>query len=237
MSPFYFPFKSLFKLNNPTQTEDPEFFILRDRHLLSKLNCLFFNKSNQTKFNLTESEIESLNKCYVGVRAIHIGKGKIEKYSLLYKNSNGTQSTKKGAMYNKHFKTVINKQINHLKDRVLKEMNLNGEKKQKPTLNRLLRSKFNRNKILITESYFEKFHQDLMDSKDHELPIGFSVNGAVSLITSKYTANCFILGKTMVESIKSKFETKNFKSNLSLLKYKAPSSNLFKTAKILNFLN
>jgi hypothetical protein len=248
LTPFSCPWESVLKLNctvdqiqsnsNPSQ-----FFILRNKRLLNKLSNLYFNKNKQLKLNFefSEEDLNEINSSYIGVRLTNIGRGKIEKFSYIFLDvPEKEQETSNG---NKEIliKKSINKIVNNSKLQILNEISNEhsksiGTQSFKPTLNKLLKAKFNKNNILIDSKAFETqetYLYDLLNS-EHQSPVGFVLNGGLTLLNGKYSANAFILGKALLNSIRNS-QAKKYKNLTAMVTYKAPSSNLLKKAKVNNF--
>ena len=104
-------------------------------------------------------------------------------------------------------------------------------------INKLLRSKYNKNDLLIMESKFNEFELDLIDSSNHSSSIGFVFNNAFSLVDGKYTANGYILAKFIIDSINFK-NNNNQNNDLSIINYKTQSqANIYRSAKIIKFFS
>lgn len=93
-----------------------------------------------------------------------------------------------------------------------------------------MRNKFNKNEVLLNESTFLKYHSELIDSKTHKIPIGFVCTNGFTLINGKCGANAFINTKHILDLLNDKNVL-----DKTLLSYKTPSANLFRTAKINQF--
>ena len=223
LSPFSGPYDSIMKLHS-SSSQDETFFILRNRQLLNKISNLFFNKNKQIKANeLSAHEIELLGKCFINVRLESTGKGNMENFSLIYHYSD-----KKEIQQSDQAKAIIGDLINKYKHDEIKAICESNKKGiTKPTLNRLLKSKFNKQNLLIQEKRFEIYQTQLQKLKDNQTAIGFISKSNFRLASGKYNANGFILGKSFVEIIQ--------KSENNLVNYITPScQTFFKTAKISN---
>lgn len=225
-SPFYCPFETIVNINHDSSNER-EFFVLRNRHLLNKLSKLCFNKNKQLKLDktFTQDELDMMKKSYIPMRLIGHEKGKIEKFSLLYKYSD-----KKQVEQDEKEKKLIANLISDYRREVMEKLS-DKEKENKPaTLNKLIKAKFNKYELLRREETFERFTRESNKAGLVNKPVGFVYSSGFSLVNGKYNANAFVLAKHFVDCIQE------CNQNLNLINYKAiNSSNFFRTAKIINF--
>ena len=108
----------------------------------------------------------------------------------------------------------------------------------KPSLNKLLRAKYNKYQLLIDDKAFLEHEINLFDSKKHKMPIGFVQTSGFTLTNGKCSANAFVLTKSIIEMIKLKLFSKQSKCKLydpSLVTYRSPSSDCLRKAKIVHF--
>lgn len=234
LCPFYFPIRTIFNLNQAkieANLNESSIFILRNKQLISKvINAVFNNKGKKLTLDLSQDELNLVNSSYIGVRLTTIGKGKIDKYSLLYKYEQLSDSNQvKNELNNS--KLVLNKMVEDYKREFLAKIDDND--KNKSNINKLVKHKFNKCDMLVNEDKYLSYEIELNDSKDHKTPIGFVCNSGITLVNGKFSANGFILTKYIVDLINNKNEKTN---SLSLVNYKSPSAcGIFKTAKINQF--
>jgi len=219
-SPFSGPFQSILKLHS-TDIHDTNFYILRNRQLLNKISSLISNRSKQQDANsLSESELELLEKSFINVRLLGEGKGNMESFSLIY-----CYSSKKEFKNSENAKTLIGKIINDFRQEEVKA--IHGEiqqGKKNITLNRLLKSRYNKHNLLVRESSFEKYETEIQSQKESQKPIGFIYKSSFTLSNGKISGNGYILAKCLIKM-----------TNSNLILYNSPSShNKLKTAKITN---
>lgn len=101
----------------------------------------------------------------------------------------------------------------------------------KPTLNKLLRSKYNKHKLLLDDRAFLEHEFNMLDSKQHRMPIGFVQNSGFTLTNGKCSANAFVLAKSILDMI----ELKSKSYDPTLVSYKSPSSECLRQAKVVHF--
>ena len=229
LTPFYAPAESILKLNG----SDNELYILRNVQLIRKLDTLFFNKNKQLKLNssFTEKELEQIGQSYLGIRLVNFGQGNIERFALVYKPGGELQPK------NSTVQNSINKLVSKSKLEVLNEIsNENaksiGSPSFKPTLNKLLRRKFNKSNLLIEQTAYEEHETCLLQLDGHQLPIGFVLNSGLTLLNGRCSSNAFVLTKSIYDLIQNK---STIKQDPYLVNYKSHSSNMFKKAKITSF--
>ena len=240
LSPFNFPTKSLVSIYNFEENSmldsSSTFFIIRNKQFLNKLsNIIYSSKQNKKQKidlfqSLSEEEIKNLSKSFVCVRLIPVGKGKMEKFSLLFESKKLNENDLN--LEKNHSKITVNKMVANFRSEFL----LSIDDKSKPTasltqpkskLNKLIKNKFNKQNILINEENFEKYFIELSDSSFSRKPIGFVCDSSFTLVNGKFSANGFILTQFLIDSIE-----KRENSDLSAVDYKTTSSNLYNHAKI-----
>jgi hypothetical protein len=229
LTPFSGPFETILKCNQTNKlNNDDSFLILRDRQLINKLSSLLFKKNKQLKLNETfnSNEIDLINKSFVCVRLVGQGKGKIEKFSLIYNYSKSDQKPEQ----NQNEKQAICKLINNLRREKIKNISEQSNNEiKKATLNKLLKLKFNKNELLMNEKAFETFQSELANKPGHRIPIGYVSESFFTLVNGKYSANAYISVKSLLDIIQLK------QNSTTLLHYRAPSSyNYYKIAKMMN---
>jgi hypothetical protein len=241
LSPFYFPIKPLISIykfeENSMLDSSTSFFINRNKQFLNSLALKIFGKNKQSKQQkidlfrcLSEEEIKNLSKSFICVRMIPLGKGKIEKFSLLYEAKKIKDNDYD--LEKKHSNMTINKMVCNFRNEFLKLIDQKSSEHASSTLpksqlNKLIKNKFNKQKLLINEAYFEKYFVELSDSPFSRKPIGFVCNSGFTLANGKFGANGFILTQFLVDSIEKKADC-----DLSAVDYKTTSSVLYNHAKI-----
>jgi hypothetical protein len=240
LNPFHCPFNSLLnvKMNSSSNVriEKINYFILRDRQIISKLNDLFSNRNKQQIFRRFNELLKDLNEdifnqSYVGVRLVASGGGKFENNSLLYslgqKQEEKSQNIQRSAISQliKVHRTEAIKKLRENNDTNLNESISN--------LNKLLRTNFNKYDLLRDESAFETYHIETTKKANLNAPIGFIKTSGYTLFKGKCSANGFILFKSIIELVKSA-KSKN-STNFNRILFKTPSGVLFRQAKIENF--
>lgn len=233
MSPFYLPWRSILQLNSCIELKtnilnlDKQYYILRDKKVLSKINTALFNRNKQLKLNFISDEFVRFHDSFIGIRLEAIGRGNLDTFSLLYDyfEIESDKDKKKRELF--HLRLVSNKIIDEYK---LEFINKLDSKNDQITLNKLLRSKFNKFEILKDENWFFKHQMEFKDSNFYKSPIGFVCSSGFSLVNGKCSANGFILTKYVLNLIDRKYKQNKFEKNL--LNYKEPNSSMFKTAKI-----
>lgn len=241
LSPFYFPIKSLisiykFEENSMLDSSTP-FFINRNKQFLNSLALKIFGKNKQSKQqkidlfqSLSEEEIKNLSKSFICVRMLPVGKGKIEKFSLLYEAKQIKDNDYD--LEKKHSNMTMNKMVSNFRNEFLKSIDEKSNEHASGTLpksqlNKLIKNKFNKQKLLINEANFEKYFVELSDSPFSRKPIGFVCNSGFTLVNGKFSANGFVLTQFLIDSIEKKADC-----DLSAVDYKTPSSVLYNHAKI-----
>jgi hypothetical protein len=250
LTPFYCPWKSIVLLNNNKLNEKSledaktSFYVLKNKKLLNNLSTLIFNKNKQAKhlkLNITESELDLVRNSYVAVRLTSLGKGTIDKYSLIYPAQMSLKKNLETEAYNERI--VVNNLLSEYRENFLKnlvessQIKLDAdEKKSKDLLNKLLRTKFNKFDLLQNEEMFYKFNVELMDTKTHALPVGFVTESGFTLVNGKYGANAFILTKYFVGLLNDNSDMKadRIQDRINVT-YKIPNSNLYREARINHF--
>ena len=231
LSPFYFPIKSIVS----AYSHDCSFFILRNKQFLNKLANQVLSKKNQKSDLLSSLNVEEknhLSKSFVCVRLLPFGKGKIDKFSLLYENAalNKMDTNEEKSCS----KLVMNKVIHSYRNRFLASLNekpkasQNSENKSK--INKLIRNKFCKENVLLNEENFQYYLHELNDSNANRRPVGFVCNSGFTLVNGKVSANGFLLTKFLLDLIEKKDSV-----DLSIIEYKMPSSLLYNKAKINGF--
>ncbi|RMZ95978.1 ribonucleases P MRP subunit POP1 [Brachionus plicatilis] len=228
VSPFYLPCKSILELNSGSElnSEKRQFFILRDKKILSNLSNALFNRNKQKKINFNISELEKFSDSYIGVRLESVGRGSLDQFSILYDYFEIKRDSEAEKTEQFHLRLVTNKIIDEYRKEFVKK---NGNDSQ-ITLNKLLRTKFNKFEILKEENWFFKYQMEYKDSEFYKLPLGFVCSSGFSLANGKCSANGLIVTKYLINLLDQKYNQNKF--DKILLNYKEPNSSLFKTTKI-----
>jgi hypothetical protein len=245
LSPFYCPFKSLLNVSLSSslnaKIEQIDYFILRDRQIISKLNDLVSNRNKQQLFKrfnelLKDKDLnkDMFNQSYVGVRLLVNGDGKFENYSLLYAPGGKKQKSK-----NDHTQqsAIINELVRARRAHVLNKLKEKKDTIQNESIsnvNKLLRANFNKYDILKDESAFEIYQTHASKKANVSVPIGFVKTAGYTLVKGKCTANGFILFKSLIELISSSKSSTN-STNFNIILFKTPSGELFRQARIEKF--
>lgn len=236
LTPFYAPCRSLVSLSQDRSDELKNYFILRDKKLLRKFQLAMFSRNNPTKStldSLNQQELDLIRDSYVPVRLECDGRGTLDRFSLIFKHkpaetkpSESESRISLGRIISEHRTQTVKK--------LIEDEKLKDSKKRAPTgsiLNKLIRSKYDSNELLIEEKAFLKFQNDLIDSKQTQTPpIGFILNGGFNLACGKYAANGFVLTRILLESVND-----GEKCGSRLVSFRSPKScseEGFKTARI-----
>jgi hypothetical protein len=224
--------------------KDIDFYILRSRTVLNAIRDLFFSKKKDAKIpklNFNESEMRSLLNSYVGVRLFSVGKGTIDKFSLLYDTFGQTKSGEvtsiKEALNEENVfnseRFVVNKLINCYRKQAVGELESSGKVTAGANINKLLRRNFNKNELLKNEASFFEMNQELLDSLKYRVPVGFVSNGGYTLVAGGCAANAFILTKHLIDLLSGDRDLDyNQRTTVS---YKTPSADLIRHARITGF--
>lgn len=228
MAPFSCPWTAVKKLDsaNLNSPNTGEFFILRNRRLISKLETLLFNKNRQLKLNdqFNDAELDMIEKSFVGVRLSSFGKGDIEKFSHIYEeNTEDTKTNQDEECVN----TSVHKLITESKSQILETT------ENSVPINKLLRAKFNKQSLLLNDDSFFKHELNMIGSEGYRRPIGFAQTSSFSLVSGKCAANAFVLTKSILKMAKRQavFDGKKRRDGI-IISYRTPSSNSLRKAKI-----
>lgn len=161
-----------------------------------------------------------IKNSYVGVRLASQTKGTIEKFSLIFIENLDPKIIKKS-------KEFVNISINKLIDDSKQvHMSSSEKNKSKPTLNKLLRVKFNKFNLLVNEQAFWDHEVNMRGCKGHQTPVGFVQNSGFTLVNGRCSANAFVLTTSILELIEAK---KN------VVAYRTPSCSVIREARIKHF--
>lgn len=223
--------------NNDDASKGSGLVQLRSRRLLFKLNEWLFAKNRQMKLNLGQElsaqEIELIENSYVQVRLGQNQRGCIEKFSLLFA-SDAVKDEASLAAKKTSQQRILCELINQHRAKVLQDNGIDlkratkSDKEQhKVSLNKLIRSKYNKHELLQDESAFLRFHEKLRAAESgpaYQAPIGFVVSSGFTLSNGKYSATGFVLGKHLLAQIKTKFASPPpAQERSSRLFYRAPN--------------
>ena len=237
LTPFSCPWASLLCLNsaaallNSEEKEQKKYFIMRNKKVLFSFSNAFFNKNKQLKaysVSLSEREIEVASQSYTAVRLVTVGRGTIDKFSLLYAAEKREHRIDEDTNANETM--VVNSLVKNYRAQVLAKLETSDKK---VNINKLLKSRFNKHDLLKEEKAFYKFNLDLIDSKEHRVPVGFVCNSGFTLVTGGCSANAFVLTKYLIETILR--QNTAHSSQRTKLLYKTPNSYLYRSARIVHF--
>lgn len=241
LTPFYLPFNSLLNIHrqlstNESSNEPFDYFILRNKKLLTQLGDVFFSKNAQHKkvFKSLAFDAKLIDYSYIPVRMSSQGRGTLDRFSLIFNyDQNYAQVNEARATDVKLAMSKITTEYRENFMSTFEQASKTDDKKVEANLNKLLRHKFNKYEMLLDENVFFKYLRELSDSKNYRLPIGFIANGHFNLATGNYSANGFVLTKAIVDICNQASQKNNAKN---LFVYQTSNSNqIQRLAKIDHF--
>ena len=223
LSPFHLPLKTLVNIHGahePTldKLDSIGYFVLRNRPLLAQISTALFNHNKQRQLSNVCLSEDELHKSFTAVRLVATGKGSIDKFSLLYL-SQDTQCVSQQKLQQVNHLAIEKLVANYKKEVIARWDKENPEAvKTNPTasesekakvkkitpMNKLIRSKFNKNALLADESKFNEFCVDMLDCSEWPKAVGVVTTGGFSLLNGKPAANALIMTKHLMRMIDNK---------------------------------
>ncbi len=190
----------------------------------------------QIKLNeeFSDEELNLINSSYIGVRLISVDKGTLERFSLIY-----ARTSEKSAVNKEYINISIRKLIDDSKKTHAAQVEASNPSVTQPTLNKLIRTGFNKSSLLVDEKTFLEHEMNLHGSEGNRTPIGFVQNNGFTLVSGKCGGNAFVVTSAIIELIQYKsrmWKESKKRFDPTIVEYRTPSCGLMiKKARIKHF--